>query len=209
MLLKHATALVECKTAAWTTGNGGPLGLGDMSESNGAIPGTAVNSPGHPTNTHTDGHDIDVGYYQIGQANNRLRSICEHTNSAGADQYHCTAAPTILDVWRSALFLGTLFESPILRVVGVDGKAGPLFVSAINELCTTGWLSTAACQNVSLAYEEVDEGRGWYRFHHHHMHISVSSQSSLWQSNKHAMPCKGAGCRAKPYKLNPHLFHTP
>jgi len=206
MLLKYAAAVVECKAAGWTTGNGGPLGLGDMSESNGAIPGTAVGSPGHPPNTHTNGRDIDIGYYQIGQANNHLRAICDHYDASGADQYHCMSAPTTLDVWRTALFFGTLFESSILRIIGVDGKAGPLLVSAINELCTTGWLNTAACQNISLGYEETNQGLGWYQFHHHHAHVSVYESAPFWQPATNAMPCIQPGCAGKQFKPNKHMF---
>src|SRR5687768_10297236 len=51
MLVSYATSKTACKSAAWTAGNGGALGLGDMSEANGAIPGTAVGSPGHPQGT--------------------------------------------------------------------------------------------------------------------------------------------------------------
>ena len=123
-LVAWATSKTSCKSAQWTTGNGGALGLGDMSEANGAIPGTAVGEPGHPQGTHTNGYDIDLGYYQIGTADNRLRPICAHT-SGGQDQYHCTEDPTYLDIWRHALFLGFVFESTRTRVIGVDGKAGP------------------------------------------------------------------------------------
>ena len=172
MLLKYATAKVACKTAAWTAGNGGALGYGDMSEANGAIPGTSIGSPGHPAGTHTNGYDIDLGYFQSGTADNRLRPICPHT-SAGAEANHCTAAPTNLDLWRHAMFLGIVFESARTRVIGVDGQAGPQLVSAIDTLCDSGWLDATACNNVSLAYETTDQGLGWYYFHHHHSHISL------------------------------------
>lgn len=176
MLVDYATAFTKCKTAAWTEGNGGALGLGDMSEANGAIPGTSIGSPGHPAGTHVNGYDMDIGYYQIGTADNRLRPICTHT-SGGQDQYHCTADPVYLDVWRHALYLGALFSSTRTRVIGVDGKAGPKLMSALNQLCSSGWLTTAACNNISLAYETTNNNQGWYYHHHHHMHISLTSQT--------------------------------
>ncbi len=178
MLVSYATSVVACKTQGWTSGNGGALGLGDMSEANGAIPGTSVGSPGHPAGTHTNGFDIDLAYYQVGQTNNRLRPICPYT-SGGVDQSHCVGDPTILDVWRHALFLGTVFESSRTRVVGVDGKAGPLIVAAIDQLCDDGWLSATACNNIALAYETTNMGNGWYYHHHHHSHISLEPASFL------------------------------
>lgn len=172
MLVRYATAMVACQAGGWP-GNGGDLGLGDMSERDGAIPGTSIGSPGHPEGTHVDGHDMDIGYYQTGTANNQLRPVCPHT-SGGSDQYHCTGDPVNLDPWRTALFLGHLHASPNLRVIGVDGRVGPLTDSALDQLCAGGWVSGTACSAPRVTYETTDMGRGWYRFHHHHLHVSVS-----------------------------------
>jgi hypothetical protein len=201
MLLDYATAKTLCKTEGWQTGIGGALGFGDMSEQNGAIPGTSIGQPAHPANTHTNGHDIDLAYYQVGQPDNRLRAICEHT-SGGVDQYHCTSQPTSLDVWRHAFFLGTLFESANIRVIGVDGQAGPQLESSISELCATGWLSGSSCGNVPLAYETTNMNQGWFQFHHHHAHISWQVQSLL-PVGKGSIQCLTPGCpdlKAKPLR---------
>jgi hypothetical protein len=176
MLIAYAASFVSCKSAAWTVGNGGPAGLGDMSEANGAIPGTSIGSPGHPAGTHENGYDMDIGYYQVGTPDNKLRPICTHTSN-GQDVYHCTADPVYLDVWRHALYLGALFSSSRTRVIGVDGKAGPKLLSALQQLCNSGWLSGTSCGNVALAYETTNTGQGWYQFHHHHSHISLKQQT--------------------------------
>lgn len=177
--IAHATAFTACKSAGWT-GNGGALGLGDMSEANGAIAGTSIGQAGHPPGTHEDGYDMDMGYYQIGTPDNKLRPICAHMSGSN-DTQHCLADPVYLDVWRTALYLGALFGSSRTRVIGVDGKAGPLLMSAMNQLCTKGWLTQTACNNISLAYETTNMGQGWYYFHHHHSHISLN-QLSFTQS---------------------------
>ncbi len=195
MLIKWATAVVDCKAAAWAGGNGEPLGLGDMSESNGNIPGTRVGSPGHPEGTHEDGYDMDIAYYQTAaSADNRLRPICPYTQG-GQDAYHCTGQPTTLDVWRTAMFLGLLFQSPRTRVIGVDGKVGPLVEQAIDVLCGNNWLTGTPCtQSVALAYETTDEGMGWYYFHHHHLHISLKHLASGAPSIPGARECLVPGC---------------
>jgi len=179
MLVSWATAFVDCKAANWGGGNGYPLGLGDMSEANGAIPGTSVNSPGHPPNTHTNGYDIDIAYYQSTGNDNYLKSICDHVIS-GVDQYHCVSSPDILDLWRSALFIGALQSSIRTRVIGVDGQAGALMSNALEVLCAEGWLEGLSCTNLKLAYEVVDEGLGWYKFHHHHLHLSLYGLGSAF-----------------------------
>ena len=103
-----------------------------------------------------------------------LSPVCEYRVN-GQDQYHCVEEPSILDVWRSALFIGHLHASNQLRVIGVDGKIGPLVESAMDQLCDNGWLDNAACRGGrQLAYETTDQGRGWFYFHHHHLHVSIT-----------------------------------
>jgi hypothetical protein len=121
---------------------------------------------------------MDVAYYQVTSPNNYLRPICPYVQN-GTDQYHCVGAPNNLDVWRDALFLGALFTSSRVRVIGVDGKVGPLVLQAMATLCANNWLPQSACTTArsKLAYEETDMGRGWFQFHHHHQHISLSSTS--------------------------------
>jgi hypothetical protein len=178
MMVQYAAWMVDCLGNNWTGfGNQQPLGLGDMSESNGAIPGTSIGQPGHPAGTHVNGRDMDIAYYQLNAPDNTLRPICDHV-SGGQDQQHCIAPPDDLDVWRTALFLGLLHANPQLRVIGVDGQAGPLIDSAITQLCGNGWLNTSVCGNgYAITYETTDMGRGWYYFHHHHFHISFTDSN--------------------------------
>lgn len=171
--IQHAAARVECQTAYWPFGNNRPLGLGDMSEINGSVPGTREGAPAHPIGTHQNGRDIDVAYFQLDSTNNFIRPICE-TRVGGVDQYHCVAPPNTLDSWRTAYFVGILIQHPRLRVIGVDGQVGPALLQAINQLADAGWLPSTVTSVASqkLAFETADQGRGWYYFHHQQMHIS-------------------------------------
>jgi hypothetical protein len=200
MLIKYACAYVDCLAANWTVGNGEPLGLIDMSEADGSIPGTSTGSPGHPQGTHTNGFDIDVAYYQVGTADNRARPVCDHYEN-GQEAYHCTADPHLLDPWRTALFLGATFQHPYLRVIGADGKVGPQLDAARQQLCATGWLDGSSCTTNKLTYEETDTGRGWYYFHHHHMHISISRPNYTRSADRPVdQECLVPGCLEKPYR---------
>ena len=140
---------------------------------------------------------MDIAYYQntlTGQPNNFLRPICDHTIN-GVEQYHCVSEPYMLDLWRSALFIGALFSSPRTRVIGVDGKAGAMISQALQVLCADGWVPAAGClpQNQSLACEVEDDNGGlcwkengslWFYHHHHHMHLSTyASPSGFEESN--------------------------
>jgi hypothetical protein len=168
-----------------------------MSEADGDIPGASVGYPGHPNGTHIHGKDIDVSYYQRGTADNTARAICAHYNSSGYDVNHCTATPHLLDEWRTALFLGALFEHPRLRIVGADGQAGHILDSAIEELCRGGWLTDYACGRThKLAYEVTNQGNGWYYFHHHHLHISYN----LNRQESDGKVCLIPGCEAGPLR---------
>jgi len=192
-LIQYASARVACLAENWGYGNGGPLGLIDMSEADGAIPGTSIGSPGHPAGTHTNGFDIDVAYYQKNTGDNRARVICDDWDN------HCIDFPDILDEWRTALFLGSLYEHPDLRVVGADGRAGGMIEQAFEQLCAWGWITEEACQvEHKFAYEIIDEGWGFYRFHHHHMHISFSGTSADNASSRSGInddvPCITRDC---------------
>ncbi len=177
-LVAYAAGQVDCLAEGWDFGVRAPLGLGDMSEADGGIPGSREGRPGHPEGTHVNGFDMDIAYYQLRGNDNHLRSVCEHY-LGGQDAYRCVSVPDNLDVWRTALFLGRLHDSPQLRVIGVDGQIGELIESAMDQLCNAGWLSGRACSaNLrSIAYETEDQGRGWFRFHHHHFHMSITGRA--------------------------------
>lgn len=194
MLIKYAAAKTACLAQAWTYGNGGPVGTIDMSEADGSIPGTSIGSPGHPAGTHTDGFDIDIAYFQVDTIDNAARPVCDHY-AGSSEAYHCTEFPHLLDPWRTAMFLAALFEHPDFRVVGVDGKVGPMVELAMDILCTDGWLSGVACNPSQrpMAYEVTDQGWGWYLFHHHHFHVSFS-QPSYKRAQTSSQRCLIDGC---------------
>ena len=206
MLIKYAAASVSCMGAAWTVGNGEPLGLGDMSEANGDIPGARENQPGHPEGTHVNGFDMDIAYYQLFGTDNKLRSVCEHVQN-GADQYRCVSEPDNFDVWRTALFFAKMHDSPYLRVIGADGKIGPLLESAITQMCDAGWLpGNPACNNMAIAYETTNQGQGWYNFHHHHFHISTTASPYGLTHPNQGMSCLLPGCAEIPVDYDPRRF---
>jgi len=223
-LVRYATAFTECLSANWTFGNQQPLGLGDMSEANGAIPGTANGAPGHPAGSHTNGYDMDIAYFQLGTPDNKLREVCEHEEN-GVDQFHCSGRVDTFDVWRTALFIGKLHDSDYMRVVGVDGKVGPLIENAVDTLCERGWLTGNACHGLRLAYDTREEQHnGWYYWHHHHLHVSGNDSPSLWslprlptppesrEARSHfAIPCGRSGVESatSPFLYEPQRSRTP
>ncbi|MFH2006900.1 MAG: hypothetical protein ABI333_09980 [bacterium] len=197
MVIQYAAAKVACKAQNWTFGNGGVVGLIDMSEENGAIPGTSIGSPGHPNGTHTNGFQIDIAYFQSGTADNRARPVCDHYDG-GAEAYHCTAPPHLLDPWRTGLFIGAILEHQGVRVIGVDGKVGPMLEHAMSILCDDGWMSGAGCGAYAITFEETDQGGGWYTFHHHHMHVDLSFVAALPKISSES--CLIRGCEAAPLR---------
>lgn len=167
--IKYAAASVDCVYP-----NTPALGLGDMSMQNGGTPADTSGRLRHPQNTHVNGNDVDIAYYQINQANNNLRAVCDHYTN-GQDQYHCTKTPHILEPNRSAFFIAKLLESNAVRVIGVDGKIGPMISTAMQKLYQNGLISKTILDRFNqgtVTWEETDKGRGWYRFHHHHLHVS-------------------------------------
>jgi hypothetical protein len=95
------------------------------------------------------------------------------------DAFHLLGEPYALDVWRTALFIATLFEHPRIRVVGVDGRIGPLLDNAFDELVSLGWIDFEPRESIELAFEVSDTGLGWFLFHHHHMQVSLKPVRDL------------------------------
>ena len=177
-LVKYAAAKVDCKAGGWSYGSLAPLGLGDMSEADGSIPGTSVGYPGHPPGSHEWGNDVDIAYFQLYALDNHLRAVGMHYEGP-LDAYHLTGPPHALDVWRTALFIAYLAEHPRTRVVGVDGKIGPVVEEALDSLVESGWIDADLRASIPLAYEEENTGLGWFYFHHHHLHLSLNPVRDL------------------------------
>lgn len=172
-VVKFAAAKVACKAADWEYGSVDPIGLGDSSEEDGAIPGTSQGYLGHPLGSHENGKDIDIAYFQLFSPDNNLRPVGVHQPGPFEDAYHLLGEPYALDVWRTALFIAYLSEHPRMRVIGVDGRIGPILEDAFDDLVGLGWIDYEVRESIELAFEAEDTGEGWFRFHHHHMHVSM------------------------------------
>ena len=103
----------------------------------------------------------------------------------------------MMDVWRSALFIGALFSSPRTRVIGVDGMAGSTLSKALDVLCDQGWVPAQGCEpaNQDLACEVEsgvdgglcweENGSGWFYHHHHHLHLSLwGLAGNTWKASE-------------------------
>jgi hypothetical protein len=173
MLVKYAAAKAECKTADWDYWNFAPLGLGDMSEADGNIPGTSIGYPGHPPGTHEYGNDIDIAYFQLYATDNFLRPICSSYDSY-FDTGHCVEPPYALDRWRTALFISYISEHPLVRIIYVDWLVGPILDDTLDEMVSLGWIDAEHRAAISLVYYVEGEEEEEYLFHHHHLHISMN-----------------------------------
>jgi hypothetical protein len=174
MLVHYAAAKVACKARDWKTGNGGPIVLGDGSEIDGSTPGSVWGMPRHPAHSHVDGLAIDIAYYQRGTVDNSLRPVCPHFTQR-REQWHCTAAPALLDASRTALFVGALLEDEQVRVIGIDGLVAQPVLAAFDELCAHGWIDRDACtRRRRIRFERTNTGAGWFYGHHNHLHLALT-----------------------------------
>ncbi len=149
-----------------------PLALLDMSEKNGAVPGTLQGSLRHPAGTHVDGNDIDLAYYQNDGENNG-EIVCPSN-----DGQFCTGPATLLDAERTAYFMAQLFLHPNVRVLGVDTEVANDVLDAADDLLASGQINSTQRNyfDTHMAY-----GSGW-PYHHHHIHFSWDWESG-WFSN--------------------------
>lgn len=173
MLVRYAAAKVARDAGTWQSGTGGPLVLGDMSESDGSTPGAHLGRIRHPDHTHEDGRDIDIAYYQRNTSDNALRAVCRHHEDE-RDAYHCIGPAKHLDAWRTALLVGAVLESPRVRVIGMDARVAERVVPVLDILCASHLVEPAACARRDLiAFERHDTQKGWFLSHHNHLHVSL------------------------------------
>jgi hypothetical protein len=154
-----------------------PLGLGDMSEENGAIPGTSKGHPAHPEGTHTDGYDMDVAYYQT-DGTNELQSVCgdgsdtNPNNKPGKynDGSFCTTTENIVNWPQQVYFFAKLFEAERLRVLGIDQQLVSDLGAELKKQREAGLISDKifADFNDRIAWGAA----GGWEYHFHHVHLS-------------------------------------
>ncbi len=89
------------------------------------------------------------------------------------DALHCTGPPNLLDAKRTALFIGTLFESDRVRIVGIDGMVAKPIRDQLARMCRMGLVTAEACKRIALGYETEPTGRQWFYGHHNHLHLSL------------------------------------
>ena len=72
MLPSGATAATQCLSEDWDIKPTRTSASATRASAT-AIP--AARAPGSSSGDHTNGHDMDIAYYQVGQHNNWLRSV--------------------------------------------------------------------------------------------------------------------------------------
>lgn len=152
-----------------------PLGLADLTQSDGRIPGTDVGNTRHPSGTH-DGSDLDIAYYQTDGVND-AQIICgdgsdrngNGTRGTFNDGRFCTTEENIVDIEQQTYFMALLAHHRGWRIVGVDVTLADDIEAEVDRLESLGIITSTVYNRLqSLGY---GESGGW-AFHHHHIHVS-------------------------------------
>jgi hypothetical protein len=172
-----------------------PIAIGDMSQQDGLTPGVDVNSPRHPTSTHT-GNDVDLSYYQTDGTNNP-QIICgdgSDNNWNGQvgrynDGYFCTTQQNIVDWPKQLWWFAQLCVTPLVRVFGIDETLADDFQNGTAALFSQGEITAEVRDRMlSLGYGNA----GGWAFHHHHTHNSFLAPSAFPPL---PTPSSGEDCR--------------
>jgi len=174
------------QTAAHFPGTN-PVYVSDIGQADGKTPGVDVGDPRHPLDSHINGHDADLAYFQ-NMPDNDYRIVCGDggdNNGNGQqgqhnDGYFCTTDTNVVDSQRQAYFFGMLSENPLYHVVGVDETFPQQIWEAADALAASGALPARAAYKVNngLAYGNIN----LWPFHHHHCH------AQLWNVDQPRLP---------------------
>jgi hypothetical protein len=151
-----------------------PIGLVDASQRDGITSGFDVGFPRHPARSHDQGGSIDIAYFQT-DGENAPEIVC----GDGSTHYDRFCSETAVnthkvDLERQAFFMGKLFGSTRLRVIGVDRVLAPLIrdaAVALGELPQDDPQHLTA-DEVAAFDTKMGSGDDW-PFHHHHIHVSL------------------------------------
>ncbi len=152
-----------------------PLGLADLTQANGRIPGTDVGDARHPDGTH-DGSDLDIAYYQTDGVND-AQIICgdgSDRNENGTrgqfnDGRFCTTEQNIVDLEQQVYFMALMAYHGGWRIVGVDTTVADDIEREVDRLWSLDIISGTVRDRLgSLGYGSA----GGWAFHHHHIHVS-------------------------------------
>ena len=153
-----------------------PLGIGDIAQRDGLTPGYDIGNLRHPESTHDQGGNIDLAYYTTLARDgvipfNQLRIVCD-ANQGSNDGSFCTDTAStshVVDLEREVYFLAQLFDSPRVRVIGVDRVIGPLLRAEAQRQRDLGLISEVA---FGAFQSRLAFGDGW-QFQHHRVHVSL------------------------------------
>jgi hypothetical protein len=167
-----------------------PLGVAQVGDVLGQIPGVKEGTQWHPTGTHTYGFDMDTAYYRTDGPNEAgmicVDEICEVTAPGGCyasggntiDYFCDSTSDHWVDVERMALYYGHLLESGIVRIIGADRIVVGDVLAAADDLVYEGRMDVGI-RNLLGSHLACDGSydacfaAGW-AFHVHHTHISTS-----------------------------------
>lgn len=172
MLVRHALHQTQMQFPGTK-----PLGIGDISQRNALTPGADVGNPRHAESTHDQGSNVDLAYFTTLARDgvipyNQRRVVCD-PNGQSNDGAFCNpsaAATHVVDLERQVYFLAQLFDSPRLRVIGVDEVLVPALRAEAQRQLDLGIISQTARNGFQ---SKLGFGVGW-PFQHDGTHVSLN-----------------------------------
>lgn len=166
MMIRYGLAEVELLYP------GNKLSIWDLSQSDGRTPSWDICWLLHPDMTHDQGgYGIDVAYYQLGESESRIMTICG-PGGLTMDGQHCSASAEtghLVDLTRQAYLHVALARNPRFQWVIYDRVIGPLVVEEVYILRDDGIISdeeAAAAADTAIWADA-------YPYHFNHVHISM------------------------------------
>ena len=136
-----------------------PIGVGDLSQLDGEIPGTDVGAPRHPAPSHTKGFSADLTYFRL------AGKTLEDTPACPSKTREFCEGPHDVDVAPTATLFARLASSKRVVQIIVDPVMVDDLTQALDALITKG------TNGAALAKAVLTSG---IPFHADHFHISLS-----------------------------------
>lgn len=168
-----------------------PMEVWDCSMSDGDTP-----TGRHPGNAHDGGINFDITYFMKVASQEKI--VCPET----ADS-HCVGPALRMDEQRQAYFYASLaqldleMDEELIQLMACDGWVKQGVLPVLDRFAADGTFSTTVVNHTKRLLEGsmVDDGRGWYRFHHDHTHLRFRWQPTVAAQMASAISARASGVR--------------
>lgn len=148
----------------------------------------------HPGSAHDGGVNFDITYFM--KVSSPEKIVCPDTTDN-----HCVGPALRMDEVRQAYFYASMaqldleMDEELVQLMACDGWVKHDLLPVLDQFAADGTFSSTVIAHTKqlLRGEMVDQGTGWFRFHHDHTHLRFRWQPTVATQMASAVSARAEG----------------